>query len=595
MSGIGGVRVFRSGTVTSDVLHRMARSLHHRGPAGSSAWVGPDIGLAHTRVSHDSSSPGAPVPPLHSADGRWVLVLDGVVHNGASLRTHLDYPFRTSSDTEVVLAGLSLEGIAFAERLHGHYAFVAHDLHTDTTHLVRDRFGVAPLHYRHVPGGIAFGSEVKAVLATGPAPAVDLRSLDAYLAHQVVPAPDTLFEGVKKVRPAHRVAIMAGGHLEETRYWEPAERDPDGVWSVADAIEAVGDGVREAVRSSVVDGPLGTQLTDDLGSHLVAAHLQLLRGDDEVHTFSVDSADHEGADRGRARRLASLLGTHHHEVPVATADDFADLWGRLTWHRDAPLHAPADVGQFQLAQAAREHVDVLLTGAGGDELFGGRADHRLARWRTRLPGSTDRQQSTAFSSAERRRLIGPPPSERRSTPTLGVDAVDRALRDDLRHRLPNDILERSDRMSRAASIDLRPCLLDQRLVELALRLPAAVKVRGSATQWVLREAARPLLPEEFIRPSSASATTTLESWFGPGLRDTVHDRLLAEGSWIAQTLDRTAVLELVRSRENGARVDVRLWTLLALETWHDCFFGTAPAVPGPRRGAGYAALPGQHA
>lgn len=592
MSGIGGVRVFRGGTVIEDDLHRIAASLRHRGPSATSAWTGPDIGLAHTRM--EPIGPGAITQPLHSADGRWVVVVDGVVHNGAGLRMHLDYPFRSDDDVEVVVAGLSLDGISFVERLRGHFALVAHDLHTDTTHLVRDRYGVVPLHYRHLPGGIAFGSEAKTVLAVGPAPEVDLRSLHDYLTDRVVPAPDTLFEGVKKVRPAHRVAIMPGGHLEDVHYWDPPECDPSDAWSAADAVEAVTDGVREAVRLSLVDGPLGVQLTDDLASHLVAAHVQQLRSGPPAHTFAVLAAG-AGSDGGdRARRLAALIGTRHHEVTLTPAD-FADHWGRLTWHLDSPLQHPADVAAFHLGRAARPHVTALLTHAGGDELFGGRAEHRRARWRTRLPGSSERVGSS-FSVTERERLLGASaPAARRSSPALGVDATDRALREELRHRLSDHVLEGADRWATAAMIRQRPALLDHRLVELALRLPAAVKSRGGTGQWVLREAARPLVPEELLGPVGPSAPVALDHWFGGHLRDVARDRLLGEGSWVPQVLDRTAVRELVTRHEHGARLDGRLWTLLALETWHRSFFSATPTVPGQRRAADETALPAPHA
>ena len=186
MSGVAGARAFAGGAFSAEVLREMADLLHHRGPHSSDLWVGPTVGLAHTELT-----PGCTIEarqPLHSADGRWALVLDGAVVNHESLRAQLHYPFRTHSDVEVVLAGLALEGISFVERLHGPFAFAAHDRRTDTTHLVRDRLGLRPLHYRHVPGGIAFASEVKALLSVGPAPQVDHRSLHAYLSERAVPA-----------------------------------------------------------------------------------------------------------------------------------------------------------------------------------------------------------------------------------------------------------------------------------------------------------------------------------------------------------------------------------------------------------------------
>lgn len=620
MCGIGGVRAFSAGGLATAALHEMAEVLHHRGPDEAAVWVGPDIGLAHTRlaiidVEHSHQ-------PMHSVDGRWVLAFNGEIFNHASLRAHLDYPFRTRGDTEVVVAGLALEGISFVERLQGQFALVAHDLRTGTTHLVRDRLGILPLYYRHIPGGIAFGSEVKALLTVGPPPQVDHRSLDAYLGARSVASPDTLFEGVKKIRPAHRVSIMPGGHLEEASYWSPPVCDPEGTWSADEAIEAVGDGVREAVRAAMVaDVPVGAYLSGGLDSSLIVAQMQQLRGDEPVHTFSAGFGDHPQDELPWARRVSTLLGTQHHEVQLRPTD-FEDLWARLTWHRDAPISEPADIAVFGLARAAREHVRVVLSGEGGDELFAGYPKYRFARFAERttmLParlraglagpverrlgghtrartalravvaGDVTEQHSTwfaPFTAAERQDLLGTaPPPERRPTPALGVDPIDRMLRHDLRHWLPDNLLERGDRMSMAASLELRPPLLDHHLVELAFRLPTSVKVRAGSTKWVLKEVARPFLPDDVIDRKKVGFRVPLDSWFRTGLRDTARDRLTGADSWVGQTLDRSLVRDLVDRHERGANEEIRLWTLLCLEMWHDCFFGTAPALPRPRRGA----------
>ena len=600
MSGIAGIRAFASGTFATDALQRMADVLRHRGPDGNDVWVGDDVGLARTRLVLTGQGE---TEPLQTDDGRWVLVLDGRIVNHQDLRLHLDYPFRTRCDTEVVLAGLALEGISFVERLQGQFALAAHDVRTDTTHLVRDRLGIRPLHYRHVPGGISFASEIKALLAVGPPPQVDHRSLDAYLTDRSVPSPDTLFEGVGKVRPAHRISISSSGHVHEVCYWVPPEPDPEGTWSEDDAVEAVGDGVREAVRSALVpDVPVGVLLSGGLDSSLVVAQVRQLRDDEPVHTFSA-GFDHGASDElPWGRRVGGLLGTQHHEVTVRAAD-FEDHWGHLTWHREAPISEPADVMTHALARAAREHVGLALTGVGGDELFGGYAEHRhprIAGPATALPGRLRsalalplerragvRHQhaswSVSFTAAERRVLLGTgPPQERRTTPAAGADALDRMLRHDLRHWLPDTLLERADRMSMASSLELLVPLLDDRLVELAFRLPSSVKVRAGTTKWVLRQAARPSLPHALVDRRKSVSRVPLDSWFLKGLHEVARDRLIGADSWVGQTLDRAFVRDLVERQEHGASHEVRLWTLVCLEMWHECFFSAAPSVPHAR-------------
>ncbi|GAA5109396.1 N-acetylglutaminylglutamine amidotransferase [Alloalcanivorax gelatiniphagus] len=593
MSGIGGVRAFLTSAFATEALNEMAEALRQRGPDGSSVWVGPDIGLVHTRRSVGGVED--PHQPVRSVDGRWVLALDGAVLNHQSLRARLDYPFRTESQAEVVVAGLALEGISFVERLQGQFAFVAHDLRTDTTHLVRDRLGIVPLHYRHVAGGIAFGSDIASLLAVGPAPQVDHRSLDAYLAAGSVPAPDTLFEGVKKVRPAHRISITPRGHVEEAHYWTPPESDPEGTWGPDDAIEAVGDGVREAVRSALVaDAPVGAYLSGGVDSSLLVAQMCQLRGDDTVHTFAAGFDARPDDDLSWARRVSGLLGTDHHEVRLRAAD-VEDNWARLTRHRDAPVFDSADVVLHGLARAARQHVGVVLTGDGSDELFGGCTRHRYAglaehsslvpaRVRDGLAGTVGRRRGPSpFTALERARLLGTaPPPERRSSPAPGVDPVDRMLRHDLRHCLPDGVLERADRMAASASLELRPALLDHHLVELAFRLPTSMKVHAGTTKWVLREVARPFLPDDVVHRRQSTLHAPLTAWFGAGLRDMARDRLTGADSWVATTFDRSVVSSVVERHARGVEDDGRLAMLMALELWHDCFFGAPPALPRPR-------------
>ena len=600
MSGVAGIRAFAPGTFATDALQRMAHLLHHRGPDGDDVWVGEDVGLARTQLA--PTGPDA-THPLHTVDGRWVVALDGRIVNHHDLRAHLDHPFRTRSDTELVLAGLALEGISFVERLQGPFALAAHDVRTDTTHLVRDRLGIRPLHYRPVPGGMSFASEIKALLTVGPPPQIDHRSLDAYLTDRSIPSPDTLFEGVKKVRPAHRMSIYPSGHVEEVRYWAPPEPDPAGTWSDDDAVEAVGDGVREAVRSALVpDVPVGVLLSGGLDSSLLVAHVRRIRDEEPVHTFSA-GFDHGTPDElPWGRRVGALLGTQHHEVQVRAAD-FEDVWGHLSWHREAPVSEPGDVIAHALAKAAREHVPVALSGEGGDELFAGYPDHRYARLAGRTAALPERLRSAlatplerrvgvrrqhaswsvSFTAAERQVLLGTgPPQERRTAPAAGADPLDRMLRNDLRHWLPDTLLERADRMSMASSLELVVPLLDDRLAEVAFRLPSSVKVRAGTTKWVLRQAARPLLPDVLIDRREPVSRVPLDAWFRSGLHEVARDRLTGADSWVGQTLDRSFVRDLVERHEYGAGQEVRLWTLLCLEMWHECFFKAPPSVPRTR-------------
>ena len=616
MCGVAGVHAIDGRTPSQPLLDHMVRLLEHRGPDEAATWVGPGIGLAHTRLSIIDVAGSH--QPMHSVDGRWVLAFNGEIFNHAALRATLNYAFRTRGDTEVIVAGLALEGIGFVERLHGQFAFVAHDLATRTTHLVRDRLGVLPLYYRPLPGGHAFGSEIKAVLATGPRPEVDAAQLDDYLAARAVPAPRTLFTGVSKLPAGHRAWIGPDGELRTARYWEPPESDPPGTWGTRKAVDTVAEAVRAAVEAALVaDVPVGAHLSGGVDSSLIVAHMQQLRGGEPVTTFSAGFGDPRNDDLPWAQRVSDLIGTDHHEVHLRESN-FEDLLPLLTWYRDAPLSEPADIAVYALAREARQHVRVVLSGEGGDELFGGYPKHRYAniaerlamiphpvrsvlfgavetrlgrrhaRARIALRAMAAREEATRlqtwfapFTETERRLLLGGTTPQRPTEQVDGTDALERMLRHDLAAWLPDNLLERGDRMSMAASLELRPPLLDHRLVELAFRLPSSVKVRGGTTKWVLKEAARRHLPAEVVDRPKVGFRVPLDAWFRGGLRDTAWDRLTGTDSWVGQTLDRRALRTLLERHQQGAaNEESRLWTLLCLEVWHECFFQSSSAQSG---------------
>lgn len=618
MCGIAGTVRFDGGPVDTGALEAMARVLHHRGPDESATYHSGPVGLAHTRLSIIDLAGSH--QPMCSRDGRWVLVFNGEIFNYRSLRRDLAYDFATRGDTEVVLAGLATRGPGFVRRLRGQFAYAAYDTHSGTLHLARDRLGVLPLYYSHGDRQLLFASEVKALHAAGLSPDVDADSLDAYLASRAVPAPHTLFRDVRKLPPGCRAWITAQGGMGSERYWDPPPQDAPGSWTPRTAVDAVDHAVVRAVEvSRVADVPVGCYLSGGVDSSLIAAVMQGLSRDQVVSTFSAGFGDPRTDELPWARLVSQHLGTRHHEVQVR-AHDFEDLWPRLTWHRDAPISEPADIAVFRLAQAAREHVRVVLSGEGGDELFAGYPKYRLARplavaaiappgWRRplvdaleprlgprlararialRAAGAADEAERhitwfAPFSWRERRELLGGRPDRSRRRPDAeGSDAVDRMLRHDLGSWLPDNLLERGDRMSMAASLELRPPLLDHPLVELAMRLPSSVKVRGGTTKWALKEVARRYLPPDVVDRRKAGFRVPLDQWFRDDLRDTVRDRLTGTESFVGQTFDRAAVDRLLTRHEHGlASEESRIWTLMCLEVWHDTFFraSTSPPLP----------------
>lgn len=606
MCGIAGIMDTRGHEVSEAALWEMGHTLRHRGPDASAVWSDGAVGFAHTRLSVIGLSTSH--QPMQAVDGSWVLVFNGEIFNYQDLRKNLNYPFSTDGDTEVLLAGLVRHGIDFVERLRGQFAFAAFHRDSGILHLVRDRLGVLPLYYSHDENGLVFASEVKTINQYyGTAPQVDLDSLDAYLTGRSVPAPFTLFSGVSKLEASHRVQMTADGHLTTYRYWELPAVEPRKHSSIRGVVEETDRAIRSAVDAALVaDVPVGSYLSGGVDSSLIVAIMKDLRGAAPVETFAAGFGDPRFDELTWARTVSELVGTHHHEVTVRP-DDFLELWPRLTWHRDAPVSQPADMAVFRLAQLAKRHVTVVLSGEGGDELFGGYPKYRFAPWQTaarcvppglrgavghyldsRLPrrlarprtalralsAPTEVDQLSAwfapFTMSERRALTGREPSpERYREVPYGVDAVDRMLRHDMESWLPDNLLERGDRMSMAASLELRPPLLDHHLVEFAFRLPSSMKVRRGITKWLLKEVARRYLPAEIVDRRKVGFRVPLDQWFRSDLRDNAWDRLTG-GSFVATTLDRTVVKDLLKRHDSGqSNEESRIWTLLSLEIWHE--------------------------
>lgn len=609
MCGIAGIRSFTGQTPSGYTLTAMADTLVHRGPDGSGFWIGEGVGLAHRRLSIIDLE-GSP-QPLSSPDGRWHLVFNGEIFNYRELRERFAgaFEFRTRGDGEAILAGLVQHGIDVVDHLLGQFAFAAYDARTGDTYLVRDRLGVLPLFYRLDADRLVFASEIKAVIAgTGAPPEVDLASLGAYLRGRSVPAPHTLVAGVHKLPAAHALRVDRDGRSTLTRYWAPPAPDPEGTWTADEAVDAVARAVRDAVSAALVaDVPVGAYLSGGIDSSLITAVTADLRAGAGVETFSAGFGDPRHDELPWARRVSELLGTNHHEVLVAPAD-FETHWRRLTWHRDAPMSEPADVAVFQLARLAREHVKVVLSGEGGDELFAGYPKHRMtgmmrtarlvpaglrsvvagvldprlparaarARIALRVAGARTEAEQLAqwfapFTARERELLLhGLDQHEDAPWTDEPRDAVGRMLAADLRSWLPDNLLERGDRMSMAASLELRPPLLDHRLVELAFRLPSSVKVRDGVTKWALKQVARRYLPDDVVDRRKVGFRVPLDAWFRSGLRESMWDRLTGPQSFVASALDRDAVVRLLQRHESGTyNEEARIWTLMSLEVWHE--------------------------
>ena len=620
MCGIGGVLRFDSRPPDPAQADALLRGLAHRGPDDADQWSEGPVLLTHTRLSIIDLAGSR--QPMHAADGGSVLAFNGEILNYPELHKSLDYPFRTDGDTETVLAAHACDGRAAPERLRGQFAYALYERDPQRLTLVRDRAGILPLYWYRDDRQLVFASDLQALLAAiGRVPEIDERALASYLAGRSVPAPYSLLQSVRKVRPGHRLEVSATGEVTESSYWSPwprpvEDRDP------ADAVDRLDDLLGRAVgRALLADVPVGSYLSGGVDSSLIAAKIAQSAGHAGVHTYCAEFGDERVDESRYARLVADRLGTTHHTVRVRP-EDFTDLWGPLSALRGAPLSEPADIAVFRLAEAARRDVKVVLSGEGSDELFAGYPKHRFARVsylaglvpsRTRakvlgrleraLPADgrrlgvalralsegteVDRLQGwfAPFSARERAALLRTAPRPSAGLPA-GASPLRRMLLHDLESWLPDNLLERGDRMTMAASLELRPPFLDHDVVEFALRLPDDLLVRRGSGKWLVKQVARRHLPAEIVDRPKAGFRVPLDAWFRGGLRDFARDLVQAPSSWTATHLDQPTVAELFASHDSGRRDEsVRIFTLASLEVWYDQVLSAAAdtsyACPAP--------------
>jgi asparagine synthase (glutamine-hydrolysing) len=395
-----------------NIAKRMADRIAHRGPDAGATWEDPAAGIAlgHRRLSIIDLSP-AGAQPMVSADGRWVIAFNGEIYNFPDLRSELEgrgATFRGHSDTEVLLAAVSAWGVEAAlRRSNGMFAFALWDRQERQLHLARDRAGEKPLYYGPAGGGWVFGSELKALRQfPGFSPPIDRDALALFVRHGYVPAPWSIYEGVRKVRPGTVVTLMQGREPAEQAYWSAAEAWERGArqpfrGSSDEAREQVDALLRDSVRIRMhSDVPLGAFLSGGIDSSTVVALMQA-QSSRPVKTFTIGFRE-DGYDEARmAKEVARHLGTDHTELYL-TGEDALGVIPRIPELYDEPFADSSQIPTFLVSRLARQHVTVTLSGDGGDELFGGYPRYLLAQyaWRavSRIPFGLRRPMASLLGS-----------------------------------------------------------------------------------------------------------------------------------------------------------------------------------------------------
>jgi asparagine synthase (glutamine-hydrolysing) len=618
MCGIAGWVAKPERMLSTETLESMLQAIAHRGPDGQgicsflSVSTGHHAFLGHRRLAIIDVE-GAP-QPMCDAHAGLALIFNGEIYNFRELRAELGlmgYTFKRDSDTEVLLRAYQRWGSDVVYHLRGMFAFAIWDSRNERLFLARDRFGEKPLYLYEDSCGLYFASEIKALLRIpGIRTTVDLQSVWDYLAYRYVPGPKTLFGGIRKLLPG-TMAIWERGKLREQRYWSAPDRSLRAVTRARpDAVESFLSRLDASVKMQMVsDVPFGAFLSGGLDSSSIVALMS--RHNTSVKTFSVGFAEDSYSELGYAAEVAQHFGTDHHELIVNERDLMDKLPGLVSF-RDAPVAEPSDIPIYMLACEAARSVKMVLTGEGSDEILGGYPKHvfeRFAQGYQVLPGCVRhhliaplahalpygfRRLKTAVTNLNiedwRERYVrwfgALNRSERDNLSVLGLNgstvgdgppfdadpkssALRRILYFDQTSWLPDNLLERGDRMSMAASIESRVPFLDHELAEYASSLPDHYRVRGKCSKWILREAGKQLLPARILSRPKVGFRVPVNRWFRGEMREYLMDHLQGGSSMTRAYFDPKALDQVLAEHIDGRQNHEKLlWALLNLEIWH---------------------------
>lgn len=632
MCGICGILDFKGEPINREVLLRMCSVLKHRGPddegiytsGGRGQGSGVRVGLGHRRLAIIDLDTGH--QPMSNENGTVWIVFNGEIYNFQDLRQDLEkkgHGFSTKSDTEVIIHLYEEYGTDCLKFLRGMFALAIWDEKKERLFLARDRGGQKPLCYTEYNGQLIFASEIKAILQAPDVPReVNPEAMHHYLTYQYVPAPLTMFKGIKKLPPAHFL-VWEKGRMRIERYWKLSFR-PGVTMSEDDCQERIVSLFEEAVKLRLVsDVPLGTFLSGGVDSTAVVGMMSRL-SNRAVKTFSIGFEERAYNELKYARIAAKRFKTEHHEFVVKP--ETLKVLPKLIWHYNEPFADSSAIPTYYVAERTREYVTVALNGDGGDESFAGYPRYKavkLAEYYQKMPvwlrekwigRLVEKLPSSVEAKTFRRRLkrfleaISLPPERRYAhwisffdnlmkeelyssdmkKSTEGIDSfehlediyreadgstfLDNTLYVDIMTYLPDDLLVKIDIATMANSLEARSPFLDHKLMEFAASLPSHLKLKGLTSKYILKKSLRDLLPSPIRRRSKMGFGVPISNWFRNELKGYLSEVLLSEVSlkrgyfqegYIRQMLDE----HCLGHSDHGNR----LWALLNLELWHRMF------------------------
>jgi asparagine synthase (glutamine-hydrolysing) len=618
------------------LVRRMCDAIRHRGPDDEGVWVTGGAAIGMRRLSIIDLATGH--QPICNEDRSIWTVFNGEIYNFQDLRhelTALGHRFYTATDTEVIVHAYEQWGTDAIARLRGMFGLAIWDDRHKTLLLARDRVGIKPLYYATAGGRLYFGSEIKSLLCAADVPReIDLEALDHYLSFLYTPRDGSIFRGIAKLPPGH-LLMWRDGRATVQQYWrQPADEAFRG--SEHDAVIALKDVLKDAVRSHLIsDVPLGAFLSGGIDSSVVVGLMSETSGT-RVQTFSIGFDEPAFDELPHARAVAEHFGTEHHEFVVRP--DGVSILDELIGHFDEPFADSSAIPTWYVSQMARRHVTVVLSGDGGDELFGGydrylphprvvqfdrfspRAFRRMAavaaaglpdgvRGRNFLRHVARDQRGryidgirffsaddkTSLLSADVRRRLAGVDAEARLARHFDAYAhlpwASQMMHFDADTYMPEDVLVKVDRMSMAHSIESRVPLLDNQVIDFASTLPAHFKLRENRRKHILKEVAATMLPRHIVDRRKQGFSIPLGVWFRGNMRELFADTLLSARSLSRGYFQAPYVHRLVDEHVSGRRDHtLRLWQLVVFERWHRHYLDRtgsalpfdAPSVPSDR-------------
>lgn len=622
MCGICGKLTFEPASQGDvSIARRMLDPIRHRGPDDEGIYCGRQITLGHRRLSIIDLSTGH--QPLSNEDGSVWIVFNGEIYNYRELRPYLlkrGHTFRTESDTEVIVHLYEELGPRCVEKLRGMFAFAIWDEKQRSLLLARDRVGIKPLYFYKDSEFLAFGSEVKSILALPEVKREVLpQTIDRFLTFYYVPGQETLLRNVCKLAPGHYL-VAKNRRTEIHQYWDLDFSKSGEEPSESETEKRLLDLLAESVDLHMIsDVPVGFLLSGGVDSTAMLS----LASEKTSQPLSSYTVGFEGQgvvdERPFARLAAKTFGTEHHEITIS-AREFVDFMPKYVRHMEEPVCEPPAIALFYVSKLASQFVKVLISGEGGDEAFAGYSTYRNIFWLERLkpllrtlnpPWMPLLSGANSFARSKKARKYLPLSDSqfedyyysRTSSPfqyfnsefrTLYSEAfagqvdkttslepvrrchqtagkygvVDRMLYVDSKTWLPDDLLVKADKMTMANSVELRVPLLDHVILEFAASLPVRLKLRRNTTKYIAKKALSSRVPKPILDRPKAGFPVPYGSWLANGMKSWVHDVLLDREALNRGYFNRSSIEDLLRQNQSAGRYSKEIFSLLTLELWH---------------------------